>query len=345
MKIALITDTHFGVQSDSMKTLNLQETFFRDTFFPYLSENGITTVIHLGDLFDRRKYVNFGTLNRVKEFYFDKIEEMRLKVHTILGNHDTYYTNTNEINSVQLLSPRYADHIVYPDVPREIVIDDCRILLSPWINKDNYEASIDILNTSTAPILMGHFEINGIDMGMNNVSSKGLEPSMFGRYHRVFSGHFHHQSRYNNIHYLGAPYQMTWADYGEVKGFHIFDTKSLDTTFIPNPKSTYHILNVTSNNVAFDYEKYQDSIVKVIVSKKVSKHSLDVMMESLYNVGISGITIIEEDVELPTIEVDSIENLDNTPTLMKTYIDSSDIPEKGKVNYVLQELYNEAVAL
>ena len=60
MKIALVTDLHFGARGDSVPFDNFFKKFYDDTFFPYLVEHGIKTIFDLGDTFDRRKYINFN---------------------------------------------------------------------------------------------------------------------------------------------------------------------------------------------------------------------------------------------------------------------------------------------
>ena len=59
MKLALVTDIHFGARNDNQRVADFQERFFKEEFFPYLDEHNITTVVDLGDTFDRRKYINF----------------------------------------------------------------------------------------------------------------------------------------------------------------------------------------------------------------------------------------------------------------------------------------------
>ena len=61
MKIALLTDTHFGARNDSPAFSKYFFKFYDEVFFPYLKENNITTLIHLGDIVDRRKFINFKT--------------------------------------------------------------------------------------------------------------------------------------------------------------------------------------------------------------------------------------------------------------------------------------------
>ena len=99
MQIALITDQHFGGKQDSQSFCDYIERFYTNQFFPHLKENNISTVIDLGDTFDRRKYVNFQTLHRVKQFYFDVLMENNIQLHSIVGNHSTYFRNTNSVNS------------------------------------------------------------------------------------------------------------------------------------------------------------------------------------------------------------------------------------------------------
>ena len=106
MKIAIINDTHFGARGDSQIFFDYFMRFFDDVFFPYLEEHNIDTIIHAGDLMDRRKFINFNILNQVRTRFMDKLKSKNIKMHCILGNHDVYYRNTNEINSIRELFKR-----------------------------------------------------------------------------------------------------------------------------------------------------------------------------------------------------------------------------------------------
>ena len=103
MKIALITDTHFGARNDSGVISDYMMKFYSDIFFPYIIDNDIKTIIHLGDLVDRRKYVNFVTLNSLRTDFIFRLQDSGIDTHIIIGNHDTYYRNTNRINAVNEL--------------------------------------------------------------------------------------------------------------------------------------------------------------------------------------------------------------------------------------------------
>ena len=199
MLIALITDQHFGGKSDSILFNEYIEQFYTNQFFPYLEEHNIHTVIDLGDTFDRRKYVNFSILEKVREYYFDVFEERGIKLHSIVGNHSTYYRNTNSVNSSQLLYGHYDNIEVYPEVAT-ISIDGTLIDLIPWINSENYDKTIDFIKRSKAQVALGHLEVEGFAMYKNYVAGSGLAKSLFKGYEFVASGHYHHKSSKDNIH-------------------------------------------------------------------------------------------------------------------------------------------------
>jgi metallophosphoesterase superfamily enzyme len=111
MKIALITDQHFGVRNDSIQFHEYFSKFYSEFFFPFLQRNNIKTIVELGDLFDRRKYINFDSLSRSLEYWFDPIKKANIDLHCIVGNHDIYYKNTNRINSPNLLLKDYQFNV------------------------------------------------------------------------------------------------------------------------------------------------------------------------------------------------------------------------------------------
>ena len=69
MKICLLGDTHFGMRGDSLEFHKYIKKFYDNIFFPYLIENKIDTVFQLGDLFDRRKFINFNSLYLCRKYF------------------------------------------------------------------------------------------------------------------------------------------------------------------------------------------------------------------------------------------------------------------------------------
>ena len=96
------------------------------------------------------------------------------------------------------------------------------------------------ITESSAPVAMGHLEANGFEAHPGHVMHNGMDSSMVGKFKKVFSGHYHMKSNRDNIYYLGNPYQLYWNDYGCKRGFHVFDTETLKTTFYRNPFDTFH---------------------------------------------------------------------------------------------------------
>ena len=192
MKVAIITDQHFGARNDSTHFLDYFEKFYSETFFTALDAESIDTVLVLGDTFDRRKYINFFSYKRTREMFFDKLAERNIKVHMLAGNHDTYFKNTNEVNSVSLLLQEYTN-ITVIDNPTTIEVDGTSICMMPWICAENFIDSMAELKNTKADIVMGHFDIAGFQMHRGMSSTDGLDRSIFNRFDMVFSGHFHHR--------------------------------------------------------------------------------------------------------------------------------------------------------
>ena len=206
---------------------------YENIFFPTLKERGITTCIHMGDVVDRRKYISYRIANDFRSRFIERFKELSIDLHIIIGNHDTYYKNTNEVNSMDELVGK--DRFQIYSEPQIVEFDDTPILFMPWINTNNYDKSIKFLNTAKTDILMGHLEINGFQMYRGQFSENGYDKELFRRFDTIFSGHFHHKSDDGQIYYLGTPYQIFWNDYDDPKGFHIFDTSTRELERIVNP--------------------------------------------------------------------------------------------------------------
>ena len=346
MKIAIITDQHFGARSDSIVFLDFFERFYNDIFFTNLDSNNIEHLLVLGDTFDRRKYVNFYSLQRAKEMFFDKLEERGITVHMLAGNHDTYYKNTNDVNSPDLLLREYANINVI-DSPQTITIDDTNICMMPWICPENYQQSMDELNNTTAEICMGHFEIAGFSMYRGMESHDGLSKEIFEKFDLVFSGHYHHRSTDGHIHYLGNPYEITWQDYNDPRGFHLFDLETRGLEFVQNPYTMFVRLEYNDKEqepIDLDALDLKQTYLKLIVVNKTDYYKFDKFISKLYNKGCYEIKIIEDMSEFNDGELGEEINLEDTLNVLSNYIDSvqTDV-DKEQVKTFMKSLYTEAV--
>jgi len=346
LKVAIITDQHFGARNDSIAFLDFFEKFYDNTFFPTIDENNITTVLVLGDTFDRRKYVNFYALDRAKKMFFDKLEERGIRVHMLAGNHDTYYKNTNEVNSPDLLLTEYGNIDVISK-PETIVVDGIPICMMPWICPDNYQESIDHMANTKAEICMGHFEIAGFAMHRGMESYDGISKETFSKFDMVFSGHYHHKSDDGQIYYLGNPYELTWQDYNDTRGFHLFCLSTRKLEFIPNNYRMFERIEYDDKDIEpidIDLLDLAHKYVKLVVVNKTDFYKFDKFIQKLYNKGCHEIKIIEDMTEFNDGEIGEEISLEDTVSVLTHYIDSIETDvDKELVKTFMRTLYTEAI--
>jgi DNA repair exonuclease SbcCD nuclease subunit len=346
MKIALITDTHFGARSDSLPFDNFFRKFYDEVFFPTLTQQHITTVIHLGDCFDRRKYINFNILKNCRDYFFNRMAENGINVHMMAGNHDTYFKNTNDVNSPDLLLNDYTNIVTYAS-PDTLQLDHTSILMMPWICADNYAECMDAIKSSTAPVLFGHLELAGFVMHKGQQSEGGMDPKIFDKFDLVCSGHFHHRSRKGNIQYLGNPYELTWSDFDDPRGFHIFDTKTLGLEFVENPHRMFVRLvydDAETDPDTIDAAQYTEKNVKLIVANKTDFYKFDQLVDRLYKQNLLELKIIEDFSEFESDALDDENlNIEDTMSLLNSFVDSTETDaDKNRIKNLMRELYVEA---
>lgn len=346
MKVAIITDQHFGARNDSIAFLDFFQKFYDNTFFPTLDQSGIDTVLVLGDTFDRRKYVNFYALDRAKKMFFDKLEERGITVYMLAGNHDTYFKNTNEVNSPDLLLAEY-NNIEVIDEPKTINVNGFEVCMLPWICPENYQQSIDEIKNTTSTICMGHLEIAGFAMYRGMESHEGFSAETFNKFDLVFSGHYHHRSNDGNIYYLGNPYELTWQDYNDPRGFHLFDFSSRQLNFIENPYRMFERIEYSDKEtepIDLDQLDLKDKFVKLVVLEKTDFYKFDKFIQKLYNKGCHEIKIVEDFSEFEAGEINEEINLEDTVSVLSNYIESIETDvDKEKVKSYMRGLYTEAI--
>ena len=341
MKIAIITDQHLDGRKGSLAFWNYFQKFYDEVFFPTLEKEGIRVVFDLGDTFDNRKSMDFNTFHRVRENYFERLKPY--EVHMLLGNHCTYYKNTNRINSPELLLEQYENIRIYSE-PKEILMGKKVFLMLPWINKENQEEIFRLLETSEADICCGHLELNGFEVTPGMKMDHGMDAGKFHRFQRVWSGHYHHKSKKGNVQYLGNPYQMYWNDYKDRRGFHIYDTESDKLKFVANP---YEIFDkIFYDDTSVDYNKqdvsgYKDKYIKIVVEEKRDYQMFETLVDRLYNVGVHDVKIVETLVEEDTADIDI--STKDTLTLLNEYIDEVEMSvDKSDLKGLMRSLYIES---
>lgn len=353
MKIAMITDTHWGVRNDNVAFLDNSKLFLDTTFFPYLDKNSIDTVIHLGDLVDRRKYININTARRLREDFLEPLAQRGCDVHIIAGNHDTYFKNTNSVNALNELVAGSYSFKIYSEQATEVIFDGTKILFVPWICDENRKQTIKTLQETESQIVMGHLEISGFEMHKGSIVSHGDDRNIFSRFDLVMSGHYHHRSSDGTIFYLGSHAEFTWSDYNDPRGFHIFDTETREIKFVENPhkifkKIWYNDSDENFINKKIDYNEYRNCMIKVVVQEKNNLYWFDKFIENIENVNPINLQIVEDHLNLNLEDDDDIVNeAESTIDIFKNYIESFEDKsvDKIKLENKIVEIYNEALTL
>ena len=350
MKIALITDTHWGVRNDQLAFLDNNKRFIDEVFLPYLDAHSIRTVIHLGDLVDRRKFLNINTAKRLRSDFIQPLHARGIRAHLIIGNHDTYYKNTNSVNSIREF---YEHDFTIYESAAEVEFDGVPILFIPWICDDNRDDTLKLIGATNAQIALGHLELAGFEMYRGSPVSHGDDRVLFDRFDLVCSGHYHHRSTAGNIHYLGSHAEFTWSDYDDPKGFHILDTETREVAFVENPfkmfrKVWYNDKDKTSEEVMDrDFSKYAGAYVKLIVSNKDNPFVFDLFTTKLYEAQPLEVTIVEDHRNMDSIdEKDLLNEAEDTLTILSKYIGTieSNVDNK-ELDKLMRSLYNEALQM
>ena len=345
MKVAIITDQHFGARKNSKHFHDYFLKFYNDIFFPTIEKEGITTIVDMGDTFDSRKGIDFSSLSWAKNNYYDKLRDMGCEVHSIVGNHTAYYKNTNNVNAIDLLLAEYDNIKTYSEAT-EIKLDNLNVLLIPWINSENENATHKAIKKSKSTVVMGHLEFRGFRIHRGYVMEQGIDVEMFDKFERVYSGHYHTRSDNGKAFYLGNPYEMFWNDLEDTRGFHIFDTETLEHTPIDNPyRMFYNIYYEDNNHQTFDTREYENKIVKVIVRKKTSPKKFEKFIDKLYSANIHELKVVENFQLEESEDFEAFES-EETISILNRYVEESEISlEKSRIQEVIQEVYQEACEL
>ena len=351
MQIALLNDTHCDIRNSSEIFLENQTNFYSKVFFPYCEEHGINRIIHLGDYYDNRRTLNIKSINHNRKIFLEVLRQRNMRMDIIPGNHDTYYKNTNSLNSLKELLGHYMNEVLIVEEATVIDYDGCKIGLVPWINTENYDKSIDFLQNCRADVIGGHFELIGFDMMRGIKNTHGMDATLLKRFEMVLSGHFHAKSNQGNIHYLGSQMEFFWSDCDDPKYFHVFDTETRELTAVRNPYTLFE--KIVYNDKEMDYNTQYElkdlskKFIKVVVVNKTDAFAFDRFIDRIQSQDIYELKIAENFNEFigENVEDDGIA-LDDTSTLLESYVDNVETDlDKDRIKVEMSELMIEAQAL
>lgn len=350
MKVAIINDTHCGIRNSSDIFLDNAEKFYADVFFPTLLERGIRHIIHLGDYFDHRKFINFRALNRNRHVFLERLRQEQITMDIIAGNHDTYYKNTNDLNSLKELLGHYMNEVHIIHEPTVMEYGSLKMGMIPWICSENYEKSMEFIKNAKCDWIGGHFEFAGFNVMRGVVAPHGLDHKLLSRFERVLSGHFHTKSQQDNVTYLGTQMEFFWSDANDPKFFHILDTETRELEAIRNPYTLFE--KVVYNDEETDYNKYNvtdldGKYVKVVVVNKKDIFTFDRFIDRIQNRKIHDLKIAENFDEFVgnNVEDESV-SIEDTTELLDTYIDAVETDlDKDRLKVSMRNLMTEAQAI
>ena len=349
MKIAILNDTHCGIRNSSEIFLNNAEQFYNNIFFPECERHGIKQIVHLGDYYDHRKFVNFKALNHNRRIFLDQIRKRGMSMDIIPGNHDTFYKNTNELNSLKECLGHYMNEVHIIMEPTVMQYDSLKLGLLPWICQDNYDLCMNFIRDCRADWIGSHLELNGFEMMRGLTNKHGMDPKLFSRFEMVLSGHYHCSSKKDNIWYLGSQMEFFWSDAHDAKYFHILDTETREMKKIRNPHTLFE--KILYNDEEIDYNNYNKDLtnkfVKVIVVNKTDPFIFDRFIDNIQNQKIYELKIAENFNEFIGANVED-ENMsfEDTAEIVDTYIDAVDTDlDKNKIKVEMRQLMTEAQAL
>lgn len=344
--IAIINDTHFGARNDSPIFLEHFMEFWEKVFFPTIEDRGIKRIIHLGDFLDRRKYVNFYTLQQVRTRFLEPLKNMGVEMDITLGNHDVFFKNTNRLNSVIELFRNYPNIRIH-EQPTVLDLGDTQVGLVPWITKDNSEECLKFIASAPVRVLMGHFEVSGYEVLRGVEHHDGMDPALFKSYEAVYSGHFHCRHSRANIHYLGTQYQMTFADLNERKGFSIFHPRTGEMEFVENPIQIFHQIEYDDTKEDYNIlncKQYRNTFVRLLVKNKTRPIMFDNLLDRLNDAPAHSVSVTDQTEKEINSNTDVVDMSKDTLTLICDEIDTlQGVQDPVRLKTLIREIYSESL--
>ena len=349
MKIAILGDTHLGARNASGHFSKFFNKFFADIFYPYLIENNIKEVIQLGDLFDNRTQLSIKAYHACKDTWFQPLVDNGITMHTLLGNHDIFYKSSLKVNSPELLlSKEYQGNVIVYNKPSILELGGTQFAMIPWICDENKEEIFNFFGNphiNSVDIVCGHFEIDGFEMMRGVPGHGGLPRTLFEQFELTLSGHYHTKSydEYHRIQYVGTPYEITFADMHDPRGFHVFDTETRVLEFIQNPYTMFDRI-VYNEGWSGDVESLKDKAVKLVVEKKTDLYKFDRFVDSVKLANVYDLNIIENFDDLKSVDIDSSIKVKNSQTIINHYIDALETSvDKERLKEFMNGLYVESI--
>lgn len=337
-EVCVLSDVHIGVHQDSNIWHNITLEFANRLKTDLTSRN-IKDIVICGDLNNNRNEISVQTIDVIGKF-FDILSDFNIII--TVGNHDAYYRDRSDINSLKLLS-RWPNIKVVSST--EIINQfDKNIAFVPW--------GADIDSIPKVDIMFGHFEISGFKMTKTQIQNHGCPSSnILSKADLVVSGHFHmrEERRYGNqtILYLGSPYELNWGEADDSKGYYILDLMSNKFEFVENTFSPKHknirLSELLATGITDNVKKsFSNNIVNFVVDENMEQQKIDTLISKLNSLNPLSVntefgqTSKAEEVNYEYTGVD-------IPSAINEFVNMLEIDNKAEVLKYTLDLFNKAV--
>jgi len=314
--IAVFTDPHFGNKGHDLKVFEQQMLFFEQQFFPYILKHDIKFVVCCGDFYHDRNKIDWYIQNELKRRFFQWFDDNDVELHTLVGNHDTYYKSTLDQNSLSETTKFFTNVHAYVN-PTRVTYAPYTIGFNPWI-LDNKNPNL----TERVDILLGHFDVVGFPMMKGITSKDGLNPKDLAKYKLVLSGHYHIHHIQDNFHMVGSPFQLSWNDFNEPKGFLVLDN-NFNYEYIQNQTTPQFIkIYYDEGNIEVLGLDYDDEPIPMSKEKSLEVASNnycrlftrkvdDQMKLELYHTSLLAVSCDDYKIDIVSLQ-DTVEDFDST---------------------------------
>jgi DNA repair exonuclease SbcCD nuclease subunit len=336
MHVAVICDTHFGARNDNRVIQQHQEEFLVKRFFPALKKLKITHVLHLGDLVEKRKSIDFVTLKFMRESFLEPLRDLNISLDVVCGNHDTYFKTTNDTNALSELLVGY-DVVVHTQAA-EVSYDHNNVLLIPWITPENHDHTMSMIKDTKAKTAFGHLALDGFEYFRGLVATHGLPAKIFEDFDKVWSGHYHQPSSQDNIHYLGAPYEMTWADAGCPRGFGIWSSTSNKMQVVPNPRTIFERIEYSDDIT--EVPDVKNKFVRLSIASCSNTVAFDMFRADIEDQNVADLKVDDIPVLIDTDQIDI--DAKDTQSIMIDAVNSLQREDVDEIRTLMVDIYKEA---
>jgi DNA repair exonuclease SbcCD nuclease subunit len=338
MSIIVLGDMHIGARKSSP----IFHSYFSKTYqwmFDHMEEHSIKHILQVGDMFDVRAYLSTYANEFVKTKFLNELKRRNIELLAIVGNHDCYYKEKTSLNTIsEVLEPMNNPLFRVVTTPMDLTFGGYDFACFPWVCKETQSLTETLIENTTSKVAVGHFEFLGFEYHRGSLSTIGHRHTDYAKFDMVISGHYHTSSQRDNVIYTGTPYELTWVDYNDPKGFWVYDGAM---KFHQNPNTMFHIWDYPTEVTEIEVK---DKIHRIRVNSDVAR-TKDFLEYKSRLIDFSP----AEDIKVIEVQNDQTEEvktvIESTATTqmdyVTSYINSKSLSDADEVIAEIQDIFSE----